>query len=143
MSAGPPEDFAVHQTSPFAVVYGALYERHQSSFVTVEIAAEELNIHFTTARSWLSKGCFPVPTQTLGSRRVVALAGLADFIIRGAGLASIQSADATDQPAPLLPVVETTSNEPAAEQEQPPPQKRKPGRPRKTETASGKAVSHG
>lgn len=64
----------------FKVVYDALYSRYQSSFVSVQESADELGIHFTTARSWLSKGCYPVPTVSLGSRRVVSLAAIASFV---------------------------------------------------------------
>ena len=142
MSAGSPEDSVVHtHQTPFAVAYGNLYQRYQSSFVTIEQCADELNIHFQTARAWLSGNRFPVPTQTLGSRRVVSIAALADFIIRGVALQGTDTAD-TNKPSPLLPAVEADS-EPAAEQEQPPQKKRKPGRPRKSDAASGKAVRHG
>jgi hypothetical protein len=145
MSAGPLEDSAVHthQTSPFAVVYGSLYSHFQSCFISMEQAADQLGIGFVTARAWHSKGTFPLETVTLGSRRLVSLASLAAFVVRGDGLASTQGTNTTDtnQP-PLLPPVEPAS-EPAAEQEQPTPQKRKPGRPRKAVAASGKGVCHG
>lgn len=91
--------------SPFSVVYGVLYDRYQSSFVSVEQASDELSVHFTTSRAWLSKGCFPIPTLTLGSRRVVPLAGLAEFVVRGSGLAvqeaepeAVQQADEHERP---------------------------------------------
>lgn len=67
-------------TTPFEVVYTVLYARYRSSFVSIQDSADELSIHFTTARAWLSKGCFPLPTVSLGSRRVVSLASLAAFV---------------------------------------------------------------
>lgn len=140
-----------HQNSPFAVVYGALYQRYQSSCVSVEQASDELSIHFTTARSWLSKGCFPVPSLTLGSRRVVPLAGLAAFVVRGSGLLSTAQDDdqhLASQAVEMAPKPAADQSEPAAavrkvEGEAPP--KRPRGRPRKSETASsfGKVARHG
>ena len=138
MGASLREDSAVHTTHqnlPFAVVYSALYGRYQSSFISVEQASEELSIHFTTARSWLTKGCFPLPTQTLGSRRVVPLAGLAEFIVRGAGLGTIKQDDDVE---PQVAAIEVAK--PPADPNAP---KRPRGRPRKNASASVVEVRHG
>ncbi len=119
-------------TTPFEVVYTVLYARYRSSFVSVRDTADELSIHFATARAWLSKGCFPLPTVSLGSRRVVSLASLAAFVA-GNGQqeteAEVTSSEIEVPVAEVAPVDQTANinTVPAvAEQE-----KKKRGRPRK------------
>ena len=48
--------------------------------ISVSEAAERLGIAHKTARNWLYQGRFPVPTITLGRRRLVRVQDLEAFV---------------------------------------------------------------
>jgi len=64
--------------------------------ISVSEAAERLGIAHKTARNWLYQGRFPVPTITLGRRRLVRVQDLEAFV-----------ASLTPELEPGVPVVDT------------------------------------
>ena len=60
-------------------IFSILYARYQKLFLTVPEIAIELCISQKTARNWISEDCFPLPTERIKGRRLVALMSLSDY----------------------------------------------------------------
>jgi len=107
-------------------IFLALYQRYQTSFISVGNSASELTLHPATARAWISQNRFPLETTLIGGKRLVSIAKLSIYLAQQAG---IDHEPALKPPEKLLDkVVDLVRNQIEIE---PATEKRKPGRPRK------------